>query len=46
MKEREKKMIDATRYAELIDEDTGEVIPPAKVKGHGASALVIKIPKV
>ena len=31
-KEREGKMIDATRFAEIVDGETGEVIPPAGIK--------------
>jgi hypothetical protein len=43
-KEREKKMIEATKYSELVDE-SGEVIPPAQVKNYVADVLTIKIPK-
>lgn len=45
LKEREKKMIDATRYAELVDEETGEVVPAAEIISAGASVLTISIPK-
>lgn len=44
-KAREKKMIDATNYAELIDDETGEVIPPAAIQSSGSSILAITIPK-
>jgi hypothetical protein len=44
-KAREKKMVDATKYAELIDDATGEVIPPAIVKKSGASILTVTIPR-
>jgi uncharacterized membrane protein YkoI len=44
-KAREKKMIDATNYAELVDEDTGEVVTPAEIKKSGGSILAVTIPK-
>lgn len=44
-KEREKQMIEATKFAEVVDKDTGEVIPPAKISSYGGSSLVISIPK-
>jgi len=45
MKEIESKMIDAMRYAEIIDDRTGEVIPPAKIKSGGGQTVSITIPK-
>jgi hypothetical protein len=45
IKRREKKMIDAMNYAEVVDEETGEVIPPAKIKRAGASILAVTIPR-
>ena len=45
MKEIETKMIDAMRYAEIIDDRTGEVIPPAKIKSGGGQTVSITIPK-
>jgi hypothetical protein len=45
LKDREKKMVDAMRYAEVVDESTGEVIPPAIVKKAGATILAITIPR-
>jgi hypothetical protein len=44
-KAREKKMVDATRYAEIVDESTGEVVPPAQVKKAGGSVLTVTIPR-
>jgi len=44
LKDREKQMIDATQYAELVD-DTGEVIPQAEIKSGGGSVLMVTIPK-
>jgi hypothetical protein len=44
-KEREKKMIDAMNYAEVVDDETGEVIPPAEVKKGSGSVLTVTIPK-
>lgn len=43
-KAREKKMIDAMAYAELID-DSGEIIPRAIVKKRGGKTIAITIPK-
>lgn len=43
-KEREKKMIDAMRYTELVDEN-GEVIPPAIIKSGGGETIAVTIPK-
>lgn len=45
MKEIEQKMIDAMKYAEIIDDRTGEVIPPAIVKKSGGKTIAITIPK-
>lgn len=45
MKEVEQKMIDAMRYAEIIDDRTGEVIPPAIIKKSGGKTIAITIPK-
>jgi hypothetical protein len=45
MKEIEQKMIDAMKYAEIIDDRTGEVIPPAVVKKRGGKTIAITIPK-
>jgi bisphosphoglycerate-independent phosphoglycerate mutase (AlkP superfamily) len=45
LKEREKKMIDAMSYAEIVDDKTGEVIPPATIKKHSSSILAVTIPK-
>jgi hypothetical protein len=42
-KDREKQMLDAMKYSELIDAD-GEVIPPANVKKQGGQTLSITIP--
>lgn len=42
-KKREKKMLDAMKYAELTDEN-GEVIPPAEIKKQGGQTLAITIP--
>jgi hypothetical protein len=44
-KDRESKMIDAMKYAEVIDDQTGEVIPPAIVKKRGGKTIAISIPK-
>lgn len=44
LKAREKQMIDACNYAELVDKN-GEVIPPAVVKKPGGSTIAIVIPK-
>lgn len=44
MKQIEQKMIDAMKYAEIIDDRTGEVIPPAQVKKAGGQTLAITIP--
>jgi hypothetical protein len=43
-KSREQKMIDATKYAEVVD-DTGELVPPAEILSNGSSILTINIPK-
>lgn len=45
LKEREKKMIDATKFEQIVDQGTGEVIPPAVVKSGGGSVLTVTIPK-
>lgn len=45
LKEREKKMIDATKFAEAIDSETGEVVPAAEVLSSTGSILTITIPK-
>lgn len=45
LKERERKMIDASKFAEVVEEGTGEIIPPAIIKSHGDSVLTITIPK-
>jgi hypothetical protein len=44
-KAREKIMIDATKYAQVVDENTGEIVTPAEVKSSGGSILNITIPK-
>lgn len=44
LKAREKKMLDAMGYSELVD-DSGEVIPPAIVKKKGGKTIAITIPK-
>lgn len=44
-KAREKLMIDATKYAQVVDKATGEVVTPAEVKSSGGSILNITIPK-
>jgi hypothetical protein len=44
-KAREKLMIDATKYAQVVDKDTGEVVTPAEIKSASASILTITIPK-
>jgi hypothetical protein len=44
IKVREKQMLDAMKYAELVDEN-GEVIPPAVIKKAGGSTIAISIPK-
>lgn len=44
MKDREKKMIEATKYSELRDE-LDEVIPPAEIISNGGQVLTISIPK-
>jgi hypothetical protein len=43
-KQREKKMIDAMRYSELVDE-YGEVVPAAIIKSGGGQTVSITIPK-
>lgn len=43
-KEREKKMIDATQYSEIVDE-SGEIVPAAIIKKSNANILTITIPK-
>jgi hypothetical protein len=43
LKAREKKMLDAMNYSELVD-DSGEIIPPAQVKKSGGQTLAITIP--
>ena len=45
LKAREKLMIDATKYAQVVDKDTGEVVPAAEIQSMGASILTITIPK-
>lgn len=45
MKEIEQKMIDAMKYAEIVDDRTGEVIPPAILKKKGSKTLAITMPK-
>lgn len=44
LKVREKQMLDAMKYAELVDEN-GEVIPPATLKKAGGTTIAIVIPK-
>lgn len=44
-KAREKLMIDATKYAQVVDKATGEVVAPAEIKSSGGSILNITIPK-
>lgn len=44
MKQIEQKMLDAMKYAEVIDDRTGEVIPPAIVKKEGSQTIAITIP--
>lgn len=44
MKIREKQMLDAMKYAELVD-DNGEVITPAVLKKAGGTTIAIVIPK-
>ncbi len=44
MKIREKQMLDAMKYAELVDEN-GEVITPAVLKKAGGTTIAIVIPK-
>ena len=44
-KAREKLMIDATKYAQVVDKETGEVVTPAEIKSSGGSILNITIPK-
>lgn len=44
MKSIEQKMIDAMKYAEIIDDRTGEVIPPARIKKEGGQTIAITIP--
>lgn len=44
-KEREKLMIDATKYAQVVNKSTGEVVPQAVTKAYGSSILTINIPK-
>lgn len=44
LKERETQMIEATKYAELVN-TSGEVIPPAEVKKQGGTTLSITIPR-
>jgi len=45
MKAREKQMLDAMKYSELVDEN-GEVITPAVLKRAGGTTIAIAIPKV
>lgn len=45
LKARQKMMIEATKYAQLVDDVTGEVIPPAVIEGYGQDVLTINIPK-
>lgn len=45
IKEIETMMIDAMKYAEVIHPETGEVIPPAKIKSGGGQTVSITIPK-
>lgn len=44
MKQIEQKMLDAMKYAEVIDDRTGEVIPPAQIKKAGGQTLAVTIP--
>lgn len=44
IKIREKQMLDAMKYAELVDEN-GEVITPALLKKAGGTTIAIVIPK-
>lgn len=44
MKQIEQKMLDAMKYAEVVDDRTGEVIPPAQIKKAGSQTLAITIP--
>lgn len=44
LKERETQMIEATKYAELVN-TSGEVIPPAEVRKQGGTTLSITIPR-
>lgn len=44
MKAREKQMVDALQYAELID-NNGEVIPKAVIKKESGTTIAILIPK-
>jgi hypothetical protein len=44
LKEREKEMINAIGYSQLVDSE-GEVIPPAKIKKQGSKTIAISIPK-
>jgi formiminotetrahydrofolate cyclodeaminase len=43
-KAREKQMVEAMKYAELVDVD-GFIIPPAEIKKYGGTTLSIIIPK-
>jgi hypothetical protein len=44
LKDREKEMINAIGYSQLVD-SAGEVIPPAKIKKQGSKTIAISIPK-
>jgi len=44
IKAREKKMVDAIKYSNLVDEN-GEIIPPAVVKKRGGTILSLTLPK-